>query len=171
MSRHRSHKVGALVIGLALLGGPTVGVAHADLLDSLRAAHARQVRIIKNAHALHMGAIHMVVSAHHRHMQHAPRPVREVHNAVYSRHQQHVRAVERADRWAQRRHTEHERDVSGAVAVVQRHHREHLRAVGLSEPERDVASVGASVDARVARAHERHVGVLERIADWLVGVA
>lgn len=164
MSKHRT--LGVLLIGLSVLAGPATGTAHGkDLLDTVRAAHARHVRMIKNAHARHLRVLHRVEAAHERHVRHAPAPIRELHNFVAERHRAHMRFARNVDRAIQRRHAAHERDVSGALAVVQRHHSEHVRAVGLQGPHNDVARVGASVE----RAHQRHVNALERFADWLVG--
>lgn len=164
MSKHRT--LGVLLIGLSVLAGPATGTAHGkDLLDTVRAAHARHVRMIKNAHARHMRVVHRVEAAHERHMRNAPAPVRQVHAFVAERHRAHMRFARNVDRAIQRRHAAHERDVSGAVAVVQRRHSEHVRAVGLQSPHNEVARVGASVE----RAHQRHVNALERFADWLVG--
>ena len=166
----RKSTIGALIVGLAVLAGPTTGAAHAkDLVDTVRAAHERHVRFIKKAHARHVRALHKVENrveaAHERHVSHAPRPVREVHRFVHQRHRAHMRYLAKVDGYVDRRHAAHERDVSGALAVVQRHHREHVRTVGLERVHGEVASVGASVE----RAHERHVSALERLADWLVG--
>jgi hypothetical protein len=156
----RKSTIGALIVGLSVLAGPTTGAAHGkDLVDVVRDAHKRHVRVIKQAHARHMRVIHRVEAAHERHVSHAPRPVREVHRFVADRHRAHVRFLHKAQRTV-------ERDVSGAVSVVQRHHRERTRALGLSRVEDDVARVGTSVE----RAHQRHVSALERLADWLVGV-
>jgi hypothetical protein len=164
MTRHRN--IGALLIGLAVLAGPATGTAQAkDLVDTVRAAHQRHVRMIKQAHARHMRVLHRIEAAHERHMSHAPRPVREIHGFVAERHRAHKRYLAQVHGFVERRHDDAERNVSGALAVVQRHHREHVRAVGLKKAHSDVASVGASVE----RAHERHVSTLERFADWLVG--
>jgi len=166
--RHRTF--GALLIGFAVLAGPTTGPAHGkDAVDIVREAHARHVRMIKKAHARHVRVLHKVEAAHERHVSHAPRPVRKVHHFVVERHRAHMRALGRAERFVERRHAAHERDVSGALSVVQRRHREHVRTVGLEKLDSDVASVGASAGASVERAHRRHVGALERLADWLVG--
>lgn len=168
MSRHRTF--GALLIALAVLAGPATGAAHGkNLVTMVREAHARHVRMIKQAHARHVRILHKVEAAHERHMSHAPRPVREVHNFVVERHRAHMRALGKAERFVERRHAAHERDISGASAVVERHHREHVRTLGLEKLEGDVASVGASTEANIERAHRRHVGALERLADWLVG--
>jgi hypothetical protein len=155
----RKNTIGALIVGLAVLAGPTTGAAYAK----------GPVDLVREAHARHMRVIHKIEAAHERHVSHAPRPVREVHKFVHQRHRAHVRAVHKAERYVERRHAEHVRDVRGAVAVVDRHHREHRRALGVHRVESDVASVGASVNASVERAHERHVNALERFADWLVG--
>jgi hypothetical protein len=164
MSKHRT--LGVLLIGLSVLAGPATGTAQGkDLLDTVRAAHARHVRMIKHAHQRHLRLLHRVEAAHERHMAHAPAPIREVHAFVAERHRAHMRFARNVDQAVQRRHAEHERAVSGALAVVQRHHREHVRAAGLQGPHNEVARVGASVE----REHQRHVNALERFADWLVG--
>ncbi|HEV8238990.1 MAG TPA: hypothetical protein VGS57_06450 [Thermoanaerobaculia bacterium] len=164
MSKHRT--LGVLLIGLSVLAGPATSAAHgSDLLDTVRAAHARHVRMIKQAHARHLRVLHKIEAAHERHMRHAPAPIREVHAFVAERHRAHMRALAKADRFVQRRHAVHERAVSGAVAVVQERHREHVQAAGLQGVHNEVASVGASVE----RAHARHVSALQRFADWLVG--
>jgi len=166
MSRQRN--IGALLIGLAVLAGPATGTAQAkDLVDTVRAAHQRHVRMIEQAHARHLRVLHKIEAAHERHMSHAPRPVREIHGFVAERHRAHKRYLAQVHGFVERGHDAVDRDVSGALAVVQRHHREHVRAVGVERVHSEVASVGASVE----RAHQRHVSALERFADWLVGAA
>ena len=154
------------VLLVLLLAGPATGTAHGkNLVDTVRAAHARHVRMIKQAHARHMRVVHRIEAAHERHMSRAPRPVREVHGFVAERHRAHLRFLGKTERFVEGRRAALERDVSGAVAVVDRHHREHQRTVGLTRAEGEVASIGASVEQE----HRRHSNALERFADWLVG--